>query len=312
MKKLFFSFLRGAGVVRLVAWWHRDRTIFLCYHSVTNWPRLIPHELKLHTSASLFTKHLDYLQRHYRVIPLGEYLEVRRARRRLPRYTAVLTFDDGTRNFLTVVAPILRERRLPATAFVITKSTSEREDSLFADDWSPIDDHLHLSWSEIRALASTPGIEIGSHSHTHPDLTLVTREEALAELSDSLAAIVEHTGNTRPALAYPHGRASASVRELAASVGYSCAFTGELGANDTESDLYDLRRVVIAGDDDPDTFAARVSGLTWWYDRLRAAFKRALSSALSGGGPATRDAGPRAHEEAGFVQMKKPSSESIP
>ena len=75
MKKLFFSVLRGAGVVRLVSWWHREHTIFLCYHSVTNWPRLIPHEFKLHTSASLFTKHLDYLQRHYRVIPLSEYIE---------------------------------------------------------------------------------------------------------------------------------------------------------------------------------------------------------------------------------------------
>jgi len=312
MKKLFFSVLRGAGFVRLVSWWHRDRTIFLCYHSVTKWPQLIPHEFKLHTSASLFTKHLDYLQRHYRVIPLGEYLEARRDARRLPNYTAVLTFDDGTRNFLTVVAPILRERRLPATAFVITKSTSEREDSLFADEWSPIDDHLHLSWSEIRSLASTPGIEVGSHSHTHPDLTVVTRDEALAELRDSLAAIVEHIGNARPALAYPHGRASADVREMAASLGYSCAFTGELGANDAASDLYDLRRVVIAGDDDPDTFAARVSGLTWWYDRLRAAFKRVRAFALGGGEPATCDAGPRPHEEAGFVQMKKPSSESIP
>src|SRR5437588_3496910 len=312
MKKLFFSVLRGAGFVRLVSCWHRDRTIFLCYHSVTKWPQLIPHEFKLHTSASLFTKHLDYLQRHYRVIPLGEYLEARRDARRLPNYTAVLTFDDGTRNFLTVVAPILRERRLPATAFVITKSTSDREDSLFADEWSPIDDHLHLSWSEIRALAAPPGIEIGSHSHTHPDLTVVTRDEALAELRDSLAAIVEHIGNARPALAYPHGRASADVREMAASLGYSCAFTGELGANDAASDLYDLRRVVIAGDDDPDTFAARVSGLTWWYNRLRAAFKRARAFALGGGEPATRDAGPRPHEEAGFVQMKKPSSESIP
>src|SRR5437588_512430 len=202
MKKLFFSVLRGAGVVRLVSWWHREHTIFLCYHSVTNWPRLIPHEFKLHTSASLFTKHLDYLQRHYRVIPLGEYLEARRARRRLPRYTAVLT--------------------------------------------------------------------------------------------------------------YPHGRASATVREMAASLGYSCAFTGELGANDAKSDLHDLRRVTIAGDDDPATFAARVSGLTWWYDRLRAAFKRARASAVVGVAPATRDAAPRTHEEAAFVQMKKPSSESIP
>src|SRR5437660_11207478 len=145
MKKLFFAALRGAGVTRLAAWWHRDRTVFLCYHSVTKWPRPTQRELKLHTPLAVFVKHLDYLQRRYRIIPLGEYLSARASGRRLPDYAAVLTFDDGMRNFLTVVAPLLKERRLAATAFIITERASERMDSCFDSEWTAVDGHLHLS-----------------------------------------------------------------------------------------------------------------------------------------------------------------------
>jgi peptidoglycan/xylan/chitin deacetylase (PgdA/CDA1 family) len=310
MKKLFFILLHRAGVVRLVARWHRKRTVFLCYHSVTRWPGPIFNEYKLHMSLSRFVSHLDYLQRNYNIISLGEYLDARRDHRALPDNAVVLTFDDGQRNFYTVVAPLLVERRLPAAAFIITRITSERGDSAFEGEWSPIDDHLYLSWSEVRALARMPGIEIGSHSHTHPDLTILPPEEVERELKDSRAAIIANTGNTRPALAYPHGRASESVRESASALGYACAFTGELGANDPEADLYDLRRVVIAGDDDLATFAARVSGLTWWYDRMRAAFRRMRARDEVERHPLVP--APRAHPDAGLVQMKKPSSESIP
>ena len=40
-------------------------------------------------------------------------------------YSVVLTFDDGFRNFLTVAAPILAERKIPATVFLITDKASE-------------------------------------------------------------------------------------------------------------------------------------------------------------------------------------------
>jgi peptidoglycan/xylan/chitin deacetylase (PgdA/CDA1 family) len=310
MKKLLFAALRGAGVTRLAAWWHRDRTVFLCYHSVTKSPRAARDESELHTPLPLFVKHLDYLQSRYRVVSLDDYLAACGSDGRLPDYSAVLTFDDGMRNFLTVVAPLLKERKLAAAAFVITDGASRRDNTRFDDEWTPLDSRRHLSWSEIRALARTPGITVGSHSRTHPDLTALSEDEAWAELLDSLAAITEHTGEARPALAYPHGRANGRVRALAEAAGYSCGLTGELGANDTGSDLYGLRRVVIAGDDDVATFAARVSGLTWWYDRLRSPFRK-LRALVFGEGDALAPE-PAAQEEAGFVQTKKLSPESTP
>lgn len=303
MKRLFFALLYRTGVTRFVAWWHRRQTVFLCYHSVTGAARAIPHELKIHTPLVLFAAHLDYLQRHCHVISLGEYLAARRHGRRLPDRSVVLTFDDGTRNFLTVVAPVLTARRLPAAAFIITNHAAERNGHRLGRAWTPTDDHTDLSWPEIRSLSRVPGIEIGSHSHTHPDLTQTTPEEAEREMRDSLRAVVENTGCTRPAFAYPHGKASAEVRAMAQALGYSCALTGELGGNDPDADLFDLRRVVIAGDDDPATFAARVSGVTWWYDRARTFCRKARAKV---GVPA------RGQEPAGLVQMKKPSSESIP
>lgn len=314
MKKLFFALLHRAGVARLVAWRHRKRTVILCYHSVTRWTGLIPNEHKLHAPLPLFASHLDYLQRHYNVVSLEQFLAARREGRTLPDYSVVLTFDDGTRNFFTVVTPTLAERGLPATAFVITRITSERGDSPFESEWKPIDDYLYLSWPEVETLSRMPGIEIGSHSHTHPDLTQLAPEEVERELGDSYAAIVERTGKRELALAYPHGKASDSVRRAASALGYACAFTDELGANDGETDLYDLRRVVIAGDDDLSTFAARVSGVTWWYDRLRMALRKtgAKMRARDTGERRASVSDPHVQGDAGLVQMKKPSSESIP
>jgi hypothetical protein len=94
-------------------------------------------------------------------------------------------------------------------------------------------------------------------------------EEVTRELEDSRAAILSHVDSPQIALSFPHGRTSESISQLAQSLGYSCALTGTLGLNGNEADLFALRRTNIASDDDLATFAARVSGLTWWANRLR-------------------------------------------
>src|ERR1043166_4008108 len=110
MKKLFFAVLHGTGVTSLVGWLPRRQPVSLSYHGAPRRRETIPHELKLHLPLALFAAHLDYLQRHCRVIPLAEYLAARREGRRLPARSVVLTFDDGIRNFLSVVAPLLVQR----------------------------------------------------------------------------------------------------------------------------------------------------------------------------------------------------------
>ncbi|HEX8845364.1 MAG TPA: polysaccharide deacetylase family protein [Pyrinomonadaceae bacterium] len=250
--------------------------MILCYHSVSQQP--IPQssdQHKLHLASDLFTSHLDYLQRHNHVISLSEYLRARREGRRLPNKTAILTFDDGCRNFKTVAAPLLTERGLPAMSFIIIEKAEGNSNG--NQSWTPSDDHEYLSWAEVQALGQGGLFEFGSHSYSHPRLTAIPLEEVERELKDSYAAIVERLGYEAPALAYPHGRTTEEISRLAHSLGYACALTGGPGTNDMETDLHNLQRIIIARDDDVPAFAARVSGLTCWFDQVRAFLKPAAA-----------------------------------
>jgi hypothetical protein len=81
--------------------------------------------------------------------------------------------------------------------------------------------------------------------------------------------------------AYPYGEFSEALAQLARAEGYQCALTIDAGSNDINSDLYSLRRKVIAHEDQGLLFAARVSCLTWWLsttqDKLNA-WARSLSA----------------------------------
>ena len=61
---------------------------------------------------------LRYLARHFKVVQLETMLDRIMNGSNPWSHEIVLTFDDGLRNNLTVVYPILRELQLPATMFV--------------------------------------------------------------------------------------------------------------------------------------------------------------------------------------------------
>ena len=77
-----------------------------------------------------------------------------------------LTFDDGYVNQFTIGIPILKERNIPATFYIIT----DRVDSV-----TKIIIYENLS----------KDFEYGSHTVTHPDLIKIGNEGAKQELSNS-------------------------------------------------------------------------------------------------------------------------------
>jgi peptidoglycan/xylan/chitin deacetylase (PgdA/CDA1 family) len=273
-KRFVFALLFATRLTRLAAWLNRNKVTILCYHSVTKPLADVPddpHKLNLRIDA--FIHHLDYLQAHYRIVSLAEFVKAHHANIRLPANVAILTFDDGVRNFLTVVAPILLERRIPATSFIVTGEDFTQEASTLSEQWTPKDNSSYLSWSEVCKLADQ-GLDFGSHTCNHLALTDIPRPRARAELEESLKMLRAYLGVNSFPLSYPHGRTSAGISRLSQSLGYSCAVTTQLGQNEAECDLFELRRTVIASDDDLPTFAARLSGLTFWYSRVSALFGR--------------------------------------
>jgi len=261
MKKLLFALLLSTRVIRVISWLNRKRVPIICYHSVTSDAAPVerdPH--KQHIPLRLFLSHLDYLQEHYNVISLSRYIKARQDKLRLPDRSVVLTFDDGFKDCYTVVAPHLRQRNLPAAVFIIT----ERAFGRFVPKGESF-----MSWDQIRELAAA-GIEIGSHGCSHLPLPELSLEEVTKELTESRAMLESNVGGGAPIpLSYPFGQTSEKISRLTQSLGFMCAIASDSGPNSEDASIFRLSRTVIASNDDVASFAARVSGLTWWFYRCR-------------------------------------------
>lgn len=83
-----------------------------------------------------------------------------------------------------------------------------------------------LDWRQIREM-SDEGIEIGSHTITHPFLTKLTRDEIIYELAESKKIIEDKTGTQVKSIAYPNGDYNQTVIYCAKECGYEVGISYE-------------------------------------------------------------------------------------
>lgn len=118
-----------------------------------------------------FQRQLRLLSRYAHVVPLRPALQDLAARRPLPPRAVALTFDDGYLDNVTVAAPLLRSRGLPATFFLVPgflagSSRAWWEDVGWAFSMSRADE---LRWGGER-------FDLGSPSTARHALDRVTAE----------------------------------------------------------------------------------------------------------------------------------------
>ena len=80
-----------------------------------------PWELAVHPDH--FDAQLDYLKRHFNVVPISELAEGI-AQHKLKK-TVAITFDDGFKDNYTNAAPLLDWHNLPATFYVATSALGQ-------------------------------------------------------------------------------------------------------------------------------------------------------------------------------------------
>jgi peptidoglycan/xylan/chitin deacetylase (PgdA/CDA1 family) len=80
-----------------------------------------------------------------------------------------------------------------------------------------------LTRDEIRQLASSPGIEIGAHTVSHPVLPSLPPDVQRAEISQSRDALQRLTGSGIASFSYPHGAYTDATRAMVAQAGFSVA-----------------------------------------------------------------------------------------
>jgi peptidoglycan/xylan/chitin deacetylase (PgdA/CDA1 family) len=173
---------------------------------------------------------------------------------RLPERSVAITFDDGFADFHRQALPLLLHYGFTATVFVTT--------GWIADAGPRAADRSRarmLGWSQIREAAAA-GIEIGAHSHQHPQLDQIAPERLHDELATSKALLEDGLGITIPGLAYPFGYSNARVRRMAHEIGYTHACAVGNAIADSTYDEFALPRLTIHQSTGSTTFENIVRG----------------------------------------------------
>ena len=107
--------------------WHRWRNrhalTVLMFHRVlpADDPAFALAEREFTFTLDGFRRTLDFVQRHYNVVSLGDLQTARLGQTHLPANPLLITFDDGWRDTLTHAAPELARRGLPAVLFLASE-----------------------------------------------------------------------------------------------------------------------------------------------------------------------------------------------
>jgi peptidoglycan/xylan/chitin deacetylase (PgdA/CDA1 family) len=124
---------------------------------------------------------------------------------------------------------------------------------------------LMLTWDEIKDMHRN-GISFGSHTVTHPILSKVSIEKAKEEIYLSQKKIEQELNDPIRSFAYPNGKPvdfNNSIKEILKELGYICAVTTIFGTNETDQDLFELRRG-NPWEAHPAAFATKLAWYKFW------------------------------------------------
>ena len=212
----------------------------LCYHSVGT-PQWGINDM----SPQRFREQVELaLRLGYRFVPAASL-----AGGKGRGYDLAITFDDGLISVAKNAAPFLADRGIPWTMFIVSAWTDGRH--RFADG-------LFMGWAEVERLAAS-GVEIGSHSVSHPDFGSISADAALRELVESKRAIEERIGQRTTSFAIPLGQSknwTADAADAAARAGYEFVYAQSVSGRPSGT----IPRTFITGVDDRRLFKAAIEG----------------------------------------------------
>ncbi|MBD3321107.1 MAG: polysaccharide deacetylase family protein, partial [Chitinivibrionales bacterium] len=137
-----------------------------------------------------------------------------------------ISFDDGFQDFYNLVLPLLDKCRHKVTLFPIAGYIGKTA------AWDVFPPQTHCTASQVRLIAES-GHEIGSHSLTHPDLTMLENKDLKKELEESKKTIEDIIGKEVVSISFPYGKWNNRIWRTARECGYTCAasygFSGQPG-----------------------------------------------------------------------------------
>lgn len=137
--------------------------------------------------------------------------------------------------------------------------------------FNPRPRYAPCTWDQLREMADSGLVEVGSHTVTHPILSSLTDEESWQELSTSRDHLEQGLGGKVTSFCFPNGKPGdfrkSQVEQLKAA-GYASAVVTRYGMVSEGADPYDLPRIGISGQVDPLMFSKYVDGAEYFQAKL--------------------------------------------
>jgi len=190
----------------------------------------------------LFTRCISWLIRHgYTFISSDELIEILHHKRPFPRGAVWLSLDDGYREWLVDLLPVIRQYKVPITLFLpsgivageglfpwLHDSSYSRENTeVMRPDPNTKPARECITVEELKRIAAYEEIRIGGHSVSHA-LTVNCKDEKLqVEIGKCKQSLELWTGETVSCFSYPEGRYDGRERQPLHEFGYAFAVTTE-------------------------------------------------------------------------------------
>ncbi|MDC1238131.1 polysaccharide deacetylase family protein [Pseudomonadales bacterium] len=130
-----------------------------------------------------------------------------------------LTFDDGFSSDYDLVLPELKKIDAAATFFIVTDL---------------LDTPGYLETWQVKSLSES-GMQIGSHSKSHPNFLELNAGERMEELHDSKVILEKIIGKEVTTFSFPFGFYDDDCAEAVFSAGYSICCTSKHGVSSNAS-----------------------------------------------------------------------------
>jgi peptidoglycan/xylan/chitin deacetylase (PgdA/CDA1 family) len=128
------------------------------------------------------------------------------------------------------------------------------------------------SWTELREMADSGLVDVGSHTVTHPILSSITDEESWQELSGSRREIEDGIGRKVGSFCFPNGMPGdyrpTQVGQIA-DAGYACSVVASFGLVGRDADRFRLPRIGMGSKSEPVEFSKFLDGFAYYQRKLK-------------------------------------------
>ncbi|MBI2118314.1 MAG: polysaccharide deacetylase family protein [Elusimicrobia bacterium] len=210
----------------------------LCYHRVCPPAERGQDSPSLCVTPEQFSKQMLLLKIFgYKPITVQNLTEILEDRKLPPHKAVCITFDDGYKDNYLYAFSILKRFSYPAVIFLVTERIGLK------NSWDSGSLSL-LNFNEIEEM-SFKGIQFGSHTASHLDLSQADEALIKKELEISKKKIEEITSRLDIPFCYPYSRLNPLAKQLVKEAGFICGFAGDEAPVEQKQDLFQLMRIQI-------------------------------------------------------------------